>query len=105
VSSGHLVHLAGPSIRVGPVVRQRCAWCGAVIDEWNLDRLAWPEGMDPGIVDADGNPQARWEGLVAVESHGERAILGTVAKWKVEDPDDGGIPPDSCMELPAEATA
>lgn len=99
----HLVHLAAPPIRVANVIRQRCAWCGALIDEHDLANIAVPEGEDLGLVDEDGNPTARWDGLVAVEQH-DGWPLGMTAKWDVSSPADGKIPMDSCMSLDPVAT-
>jgi hypothetical protein len=95
-SVGCLVHLAAPSVRVGGVIRQRCAWCGALIDEVDLGRVAWvAEDGDPGFVDGDGNPRSRWSGLVAVE-----VVEGVVSsRCAVADPGDGKVPDDSCMAL------
>lgn len=104
----HLVHLAAPAIRARNVIRQRCAWCGALLDEVDLDRTAVQivEGEEPlRFVDEEGIPTRGWHGLVAVEQHGEHDAIGTVMKWAVDDPADGMVPDDSCMALPVEATA
>lgn len=102
-----LVHLAAPPVRVGDVIRQRCAWCGALIDEYDLSRTA--VALEPGqddddarrsLVDDAGNPARGWEGLVAVDTH-----EGAGAKWSVDDPADGKIPADSCMNLDRGVTA
>lgn len=90
----HIVHIAGVPIRAGNVIRQRCAWCGALIDEIDLERVAWQddgENENP-FIDAKGDPKTRWQGLVAVE--GGDALIG---RWAVPDPDDEKIPEDSCM--------
>lgn len=103
----HLVHLAGQPVRAANLVRQRCAWCGALVDEVDLDeRIAYQteQGPPPSPIDEDGNPIARWSGLVAIEEHGEHAAVGFRGRWRVEDPADGKIPEDSCMALPPEAT-
>lgn len=104
--SGYLVHIAGPAIRAGDVIRQRCAWCGALLSEHDLARIAFPDGEDPGLVDADGAPTLRWEGLVAISTGPELedGRSGSTALWAVADPEDGKIPDDSCMALPSEAT-
>lgn len=104
--SGYLVHVAGTPMRAGNVIRQRCAWCGALLTEHDLERIAVPDGEDPGLVDADGAPLARWQGLVAIATAGELADgrRGSAALWAVPDPEDGKIPGDSCMALPPEAT-
>lgn len=42
-----VVHIAGPNVTVGPLTRQRCAWCGALLLDYDLDRIAVPAGQDP----------------------------------------------------------
>lgn len=44
-----IVHIAGPDIHVDQLLRQRCAWCGAVLMDYDLARVAVPEGQDRGI--------------------------------------------------------
>lgn len=61
-----IVHIAGPDIQVNNQLRQRCAWCGAVLVDYALERIAVPEGQDPRpatwpvseLVEVDGN--ASW---------------------------------------------
>lgn len=45
--SGPIVHIAGPDVQVDSRLRQRCAWCGAILGDYDLDRIAVPEGQDP----------------------------------------------------------
>jgi hypothetical protein len=60
---GSIVHIAGNDVQVGAQLRQRCAWCGALVVDYELDRIAVPEGQDPrpatwpvgGLVEIDGN--------------------------------------------------
>jgi hypothetical protein len=92
---GDLVHLAGPPIRAANVIRQRCAWCGALLDEKDLDRIAMRVG-DPPLVDEDGKPTGGWVGLVGVSTNADGSF---VAMWAVPEPDDEKIPKDSCMAL------
>lgn len=97
----HLVHLAAAAIRVKSVIRQRCAWCGALIDEHDLERIAWQDdgsGQNP-LIDEDGTPRERWAGLVAVVDG------NPTMKWAVDHPDDHEVPPDSCMALDPRVTA
>lgn len=57
-----MIHIAGPYIVIGPLLRQRCAWCGAVLIDYDLTRVAVPLGQDPTpatwgtgqLVDVDG---------------------------------------------------
>jgi hypothetical protein len=56
-------HIAGIDVQVGSHLRQRCSWCGDVLVDYALDRIAVPVGQDPrpatwpigGLVDVDGN--------------------------------------------------
>lgn len=95
---GHLVHLAGQSIRAANVIRTRCAWCGALIEEADLDRMAYTGDENPFVKD-DGTPHDRWQGLVAIADGNPRVM------WAVDDPADGKIPEDSCMALDPVATS
>jgi hypothetical protein len=94
-----LVHLAAQAIRVGHVIRQRCAWCGALIDEHDLSTGSlFPVGWQ---VNPDGTPVNRWDGLVLVDvTEG----LGTL-RWAVPTPADGEMPEDSCMALDPAVTS
>lgn len=35
-----VAHWVGPVVRIGSLQRQRCMWCGAMIDETDLSRVA-----------------------------------------------------------------
>ncbi len=39
-----VVHIAGPALRVGDHLRQRCLWCGAVLVDHDLTNIAVPDG-------------------------------------------------------------
>jgi hypothetical protein len=99
----HLVHWAGIAARAGSVIRQRCCWCGALIEEIDLERIAVQTTVIGGpaveFVDAEGKPKDRWQGLVAI-SEGFPTV-----KWAVDEPADGKIPADSCMALDVAVTA
>lgn len=89
-----IVHLAGPVITFGTVQRQRCAWCGALIDERDHSRMATP--VDPTASEEVQREEAtraielKWQGFVAVDGH---------VRWAVPEPDDGKAPEHSCMRL------
>jgi hypothetical protein len=96
-----IVHLAGPQITFDNVVRQRCVWCGAMIEERDLSNMAVATDSDasPEVQQEEANRAVRagWEGFVAIE--------GTfpVVKSAVDEPEDGKAPERSCMRLlPAE---
>jgi len=101
--SGAIAHLAGPQITYGSVVRQRCAWCGALIEERDLANMAVRvDDSASGEVqqeEASRVGRSGWEGWVE--------IAGTfpVVKSSVEEPGDGKPPANSCMKLlPAEVS-
>lgn len=79
-----LIHIAGPDIQVGSQLRQRCAWCGAVLIDYALERIAVPVGQDPR--------PGRWApgALVAVDGG---------ASWAVEHEDGAELPPEACAQL------
>ena len=67
------VHIAGMGVEVPPHYRQRCAWCGAILVEGDLSRMA-AVGEAPTarffeagrLVEVAGeNP--RWAGVLANE--------------------------------------
>ncbi len=84
-----LIHIAGPDIQVGARLRQRCAWCGATLIDYDLDRIAVPEGQDPR--------PATWPpgDLVAVD--------GPVS-YAVDHEDGHQLPPDTCAAIDVEVT-
>ena len=58
-----MIHIAGVDITIGPLIRQRCGWCGALLIDYDLTRIAVPAGQDPrpatwpvgDLVEVDGN--------------------------------------------------
>lgn len=94
MSDEPLTHIAGPDLTVdGRRLRQRCIWCGAVIVDYDLERVAVPDGQDP--------TPATWKPGTFVR------VSGTfpVAYVAVDPPEGGRYPPDSCMALDDEVTA
>jgi hypothetical protein len=84
-----ITHIAGLDIQVGPHLRQRCAWCGAVLVDYDLTLTAAPEGQDPR--------PATWPvgRLVAVDGP---------AMWTVEHADGDRLPDGACAGLDPHAT-
>lgn len=81
-----VTHIAGACIVLfNRYMRQRCEWCGVVLLEYDLQRIAVPAGQDP--MPANWPPGK----LVRVDGHISAAI---------DEPDvvDGDIqlPPDAC---------
>lgn len=79
-----MIHFAGMQITVGPKLRQRCAWCGAVLIDYDLENIAVPVGQDP--------TPATWPAgaLIAVQG-----VMSTT----VEHQDGERIPAGTCFDL------
>lgn len=77
-----VIHIAGLDVTVGTKVRQRCAWCGATLEDRDLAREMVP-------VDQAHLPRGRWEpgALVAVDGH---------IRWVIEPVDGDKLPDGSC---------
>ena len=43
-----MIHIAGQPVQVGSVCRQRCSWCGAVLQEVDLKNVAVHPPPKPG---------------------------------------------------------
>lgn len=104
VPEGGLIHFAAAVLRFGTVIRQRCSWCGALIDEVDVANVAMPtaqlapgETVESHFVYKDGTPKQRWSGLVWV-SEGFPTV-----KWALDDSGDEA-PGQSCMCLDLEVT-
>lgn len=79
-----LVHIAGAQVQVGSRLRQRCSWCGATLCDYDLERVAVPEGQDPR--------PGMWETGALVEVDGN-------ASWVLEHKDGDEIPDSACARL------
>src|SRR5579859_7623480 len=79
-----ITHCAGLDVRVDQQLRQRCAWCGATLIDYDLSRIAVPAGQDP--------TPATWPvgALVTVDGN---------ASWTPEQQDDSKLPDDACARL------
>lgn len=92
-----IAHLAGPQISFDGVIRQRCVWCGALIEEREPANMAVKvdETASEEVQQEEANSVGRagWEGWVE--------ITGTnpVMKSSVDEPEDGKAPENSCMRL------
>jgi hypothetical protein len=82
--SGQLVHIAGPDIQIGPLLRQRCAWCGAVLLDYDLTRMAVLAGQDPR--------PATWP-------PGELIAVDGPTSWYVAHEDGDELPAGACARL------
>lgn len=84
-----LTHIAGIDVQVGARLRQRCAWCGAVLIDYDLANIAAPVGQE-------GRP-ATWTigGLVEVDGG-----LSVAVDHEPEHP----LPDNACAKLDADVT-
>ena len=78
-----VIHIAGLPLQVGAQHRQRCGWCGAVIDDVDLSHIA---------SSGDGSPYPEWEPGVLV------AVDGDV-RWAVHHDDGDVLPDEACGQL------
>lgn len=95
-----VVHIVGPEIQVGQLLRQRCAWCGGLLLDYDLARTASPCGDDcraNGCKPEHHRP-ATWPagGLVEVDGG---------ATWTVPHQDGDQLPANACGQLDAAVTA
>jgi hypothetical protein len=79
------VHIAGIQVKVGSRVRQRCAWCGVVLDDVDLNLVAVPVDQPDG-----GVPEWRVGSLVAID--------GGMA-WSVQHEEGDAVPEGCCARL------
>lgn len=89
-----IIHFPAHMMSFGSVCRQRCAWCGALIQERDLAAIAMPE--EDRAAERRGKPIEAdevgwWSGLVAISG------TNPVMLRAVDDPPDGKAPERSCM--------
>lgn len=94
-----VTHLAGPDIQFnsegGPILRQRCSWCGTTLIDVNLARIAVPVGQ--------AGPYPTWGVGTFVEAYSpdHQGGVWSVAEWKPGTP----VPENACLRMPPEVTA
>ena len=76
-----VTHIAGAQVEVGSHLRQRCSWCGAMLADYDVARIAVPEGQDPR--------PGMWETGVLVRVEGPLSVI-------VKHEDGAELPGDSC---------
>lgn len=82
--SAGVVHIAGIAVQVGAQLRQRCSWCGALMLDYDLERLAVPVAQ---------------EGPVATWAVGDLVATSGGASWTVPHDDGDRLPAESCARL------
>ena len=78
------IHIAAQPVQVGPQLRQRCAWCGAVLDDTDLSCVMAPEDQANDLY-----PTWPVGGLVAVDGGMKRTVAH----------EDGDVLPDECCAM------
>jgi hypothetical protein len=81
-----ITHIAGQRIIIDNFVRQRCAWCGAVLVDQDVTHIAVMTSDDPGVHDP-GVPTWPVGALVTLDGN---------AAWVVEG---NRMPADACGKL------
>lgn len=84
-----LVHIAGPDIQVNHHLRQRCAWCGTVLLDYNLALIAVPTGQDPR--------PSTWPAGALIQVDGQWSSV-------VEHTADQPLPDEACALIDPEVT-
>lgn len=84
-----ITHIAGLEVEIPPHLRQRCAWCGAVLLDYDLSRIAVPVDQ---LDEHGGFRPAVWPAGALVKVDG--ALSCTVAP----SPDDQ-LPADACGRI------
>jgi hypothetical protein len=90
-----VVHIAGNDVQVGPLLRPRCAWCGAVLVNYDLRRI----GVTVDQLDPDGNFRP---GTYPV---GRLVEVADGAFWVLPHEDGAQLPANACGGLDSEVTA
>lgn len=85
-----VVHIAGLDVQIGQMLRQRCSWCAELLVDYDLDRVAVPEGQT-------GRP-ATWP-------VGSLVLIDGGVKATVRHTDGDQLPPTACVGQPAPWTA
>lgn len=97
MSDTEVIHIAGMSITIGTLLRQRCAWCGALILDEDLSRVA-VMGTEDGV--EFSLPVWPPGGLVACLTE-----EGSGVTWSVDfDPIEDPLPERCCGNIDPEVT-
>lgn len=92
MSDGAVTHIAGVYIQVGGILRQRCAWCGALLMHYDLAAIAAPVGQEGGD----------WPGTWPI---GALVTVDGGLSFIVEHKDGDPLPDGACGKLDPAVTA
>ncbi|MDE2106996.1 MAG: hypothetical protein KGL39_57850 [Patescibacteria group bacterium] len=112
-----MIHIAGPAITCSSHRRQRCSWCGTIIEDVDLSMIAMPicGGGKTCHRHAghDGEHGERQEGDFALavwpfeallDIEGDNPKMTSLVKPELHEDGTVKIPSGSCMSLPPEVT-
>lgn len=97
-------HLAGEPVfytaEEGEIMRQRCCWCGALLEDWKswLMSVAVEDGQEPDLTPPHWTP-GRFVDWVHPDGAGGWGALNT---W---EPGAGPVPETACMRMNPDLTA
>lgn len=97
--SDAIVHIAGHPVQVGSHLRQRCSWCGGILVDEDLSRIAFE------IRDGDDKAQEypTWPTGALVEVNGLDDSVVTMTR-ALEHDDGDPVPDGCCAKLGPEIT-
>lgn len=98
------VHIAGTPIQVGARYRQRCSWCGALLHDYELDKIAWPEGQEMDESPLGDPAPAMWEVDALVRLTGIFPRCSTLVEPERDEEGGPEVPDDCCAALDDEVT-
>lgn len=84
-------------VEVGPHLRQRCAWCGAVLVDCDLRTVAGIVITSEGTEPLDDPRPSTWPVGKLVRHDGPMWVI-------VEHEDGAQLPPECCAALPPSVT-
>lgn len=85
-----MIHFAGYPMRIGRYCRQRCGWCGEVLEDWDLSLTMVPAKADG----TPGDGPMPWQGGALVEVTGGNPTMKSV----VVHEDGTDLPPGTCAD-------
>lgn len=83
-----VIHIAGVHVQIGERLCQRCAWCGTLLIDYDLSRIAVPVGQDP---------------MPGIWPHGELVLVDGGMSASVEHKDGDPLPDGACGKIDPEA--
>ena len=85
-----MTHVAGLQVQISTSLRQRCAWCGALLADYDLERTLVPVGQE--------GPPAMWPAGALVRADGN--LMYTLDAELGDE-----LPDDACARLDDAVTA